>query len=141
MRVIPKPVKSSKNKRLNNVKSIIIMITITTRYRVRSIQAESNISFLDQRCNVIIPRPVDHGLHLIQPRLNLLFTASAISSSLYGLIVATTSSPSYRLGHTSALVLSGTEVPCVACEPKQFALIVGSRRLLANQRLFRHGQA
>ena len=82
----------------------------------------------------MITGPADHGLHII-------FLATAISSSSYHLIVATISSPSYRLGHKSALALSGTEVLRDAYEPKQFALIVGSRRLLADQRLFGHGQA
>ena len=91
--------------------------------------------------NVMIPRPADHGLHMIQSRLNLIFLATAMSSSSYRLIVTTTSSLLYQLGSTLALAFSGTEVPRVACEPKQFALIVGSRRLLADQRLFGYGQA
>ena len=92
-------------------------------------------------CNVMIPRPADHGLHVIQSRLNLIFLATAMGSSFYRLIVATTLSPSYRLGSTSVLALSGTEVPRITCEPKQFALIVGSQRLLADQRFFGYGQA
>ena len=85
-------------------------------------------------CNVMITGLVDHGLHVI-------LHATAMSSSSFRFIVATTSSLLYRLGSTSALALSGTKVPRIACKPKQFALIVGSRRLLADQRLFGHGQA
>ena len=87
----------------------------------------------------MIPRSADHGLHVIQSHLNLIFLTTAMSSSLYRLIVATTSSPSYQLGSTLALALSGIEVPRVAYEPKQFALIIGSQRLLANQRFFGYG--
>ena len=90
---------------------------------------------------VMILRPADHGLHVNQSRLNLIFLPTAMNSSLYRLIVATISSPSYPLGSTSALAFSGIEVPRVACEPKQFVLIIGSQRLLADQRFFRHGQA
>ena len=61
-----------------------------------------------------------------------------MSSSLYCLIVFTTSSLLYRLGSTSALALSGTEVPHIAYEPKQFPFIVGSQKLLADQHLFGH---
>ena len=82
----------------------------------------------------MITGPTDHGLHVI-------FFTTAMSSSLYRLIIATTSSLSYRHGSTLVLALFGTKVPRVACEPKQFALIVGSRKLLADQRLFGHGQA
>ena len=91
--------------------------------------------------------PADHGLHMIQSRdfdhhpaytrlVNLIFLATTMSSSLHRLIVAINSFPSYRLGHQSVLALSGAEVLRVACEPKQFAPIIGSRRLLADQRLF-----
>ena len=66
----------------------------------------------------MIPRPADHGLHVIQSRLNLIFLVTAMSSSSYLLIIATTSSPLYRLGSTSALAFSGTEVPRVAYKPK-----------------------
>ena len=52
-----------------------------------------------------------------------------------------TSSPLYQLGYTSALALSETEVLRVAFEPKQYALIIGSRRLFVDQYPFRHGQA
>ena len=83
----------------------------------------------------MITGPVDHGLHVIWSRLNLIFLAIAMSSSSYRHIVATNSSPLYRLGHQSALGLLGAEVLYVACEPKQFALVVGSQRLLADQRL------
>ena len=89
----------------------------------------------------MIPGLADHGLHMIQSRLNLIFLATAMSSFLYRLIIAITSSPSYRLGSISVLVLSGAKVPRIAYEPKLFALIVGSRRLLADQRLFGYGQA
>ena len=84
--------------------------------------------------NVMIMGPADHGLDII-------FLATAMSSFLYRFIIATTSSPLFRLGYTSALALPGTEVLRIAYEPKQFALIVGSQRLLADQRLFGHGQA
>ena len=40
----------------------------------------------------------------------LIFTAFTINSSSYRRIVATTSSPLYRLGHQSALALSRVEV-------------------------------
>ena len=76
----------------------------------------------------MITGPANYGLHVI-------FLATAMSSSSHRLIVATTSSPSYWLGYQSALAISGAEVLRVACEPKQFALIVGSRRLPADQRL------
>ena len=82
----------------------------------------------------MISGPADHGLHVI-------FLTTAMSSALYHLIIATTSSPLYRLGYTSAPALSGTEVLYVACEPKQFVLIVGSQRLLVDQRPFGYGQA
>ena len=73
-------------------------------------------------CNVTITELLDHGLYVI-------FLATAMSSSSYRLIVATTSSPLYQLGDKSALALSGAEVLRVACEPnKQFALIVSSQR-------------
>ena len=85
-------------------------------------------------CNVMITGPADHGLHVI-------FFATAMSSSSYRLIIATTSSPLYQFGSISVLALFGTEIPRVACELKQFALIVGSQRLLADQCLFRQGQA
>ena len=72
----------------------------------------------------MITRPVDHGLHVVLSReLNprptrglstSTFTASAMNSSSHRRIVATTSSPSYRLGHQSALAPSGTEVLRVA---------------------------
>ena len=84
-------------------------------------------------CNVIIIGPTDHGLHVIQLResaytwlanfilsssnltcLGLIFLATAMSSSLYRLIVVTTSSLSYQLGHQSVLALSGAEVIRVA---------------------------
>ena len=74
-------------------------------------------------CNVMILRPTDYGLHMIQSRLNLIFTASAMSSSLYHFIVITTSSPLYRLGHKSALALSGTEVLHVAYKPNDRRLM------------------
>ena len=72
-------------------------------------------------CNVMITGPVDHGLHVILSReLNprpthdwfifSFFTASAMNSSSHRRIVATTSSPLYRLGHQSALALSRAEV-------------------------------
>ena len=99
-----------------------------------SIRSTELTSKRESNCNVMVMGPTNHGLHVI-------FLATAMSSSLYRLIVATISSPSFWLGYTSALALSRTEVICVTCEPKQFALIVGSRRLLADQRLFRHGQA
>ena len=85
--------------------------------------------------NVMITGPAnaDHRLHVI-------FLVTAMSSSSYRLIIATTSSPSYRFGSTSVLALFGIEVSRVVCEPKQFALIVGSRGLLADQRFFGHGQ-
>ena len=51
-----------------------------------------------------------------------------MSSSLYCLIVITTSSPLYRLGYQSALALFSVKVLCVTCKPnKQFALIFGLR--------------
>ena len=56
------------------------------------------------------------------------FTISAMISSSHRLIVATTSSPLYRLSHQSILAISGAKVLCVACKPnKQFALILGSQ--------------
>ena len=63
----------------------------------------------------MITGPVDHELHII-------ILAIAMSSSLYHLIVATTKSLLYQLGHKSALALSRTEVLQIAYEPKQFVL-------------------
>ena len=80
----------------------------------------------------MIPRPIDHDLHVIQSRLNLIFLATAMNSFLYRLIVTTTSYPSYRLGFILALALSRTKVSCVISELKQFALIIGLQRLLAD---------
>ena len=94
---------------------------------------KKNKVIIFKNCNVMIMGPADYGLHVI-------FLATAMSSFSYRLIIATTSSPLYRLGSTLALALSRTEVPCVTCEPKQFALIVSSQRLLTDQRLFRHNQ-
>ena len=88
----------------------------------------------ERNSNIMITGFADHGLHVI-------FLATAMSFSSYRLIVTTTSSPLYRLGYTSALALSGTEVLYVVYEPKQFALIDGLQKLLADQRLFGHGQA
>ena len=86
-------------------------------------------------CNVMIPGPADHELQVI-------FLATAMSSSSCRLIVTMTSSALYRLGHKWALAFFGAEVLRVVCEPKQFALIVGSRRLLTDRQcLFGHGQA
>ena len=68
----------------------------------------------------MITGPVSHGLHLILPRdltrdlSTSPFTTSAINSSSHRRIVTTTSSPSYRLGHQSALAPSGAEVLRVA---------------------------
>ena len=62
------------------------------------------------RCNDMILRLADHDLYVIQSRLNLIFFATAMSSSSYRLIVAMTLSLSYRLGSISALAFSGTEV-------------------------------
>ena len=63
----------------------------------------------------------------VDDRLYLIFLATAVSSSLYRLNVATTSSPLYQLGCKLALALSRAKVLRVACEPnKQFVLIVGS---------------
>ena len=64
-----------------------------------------------------------------------------MSSSLYRLIVATTSSPLYQLGHQSALALSGAEVLCVTCEPptEQVRLIVSSRRLFTDHAFLASG--
>ena len=77
----------------------------------------------------MITEPADHRLHLI-------FLAIAMSSFSYRLNIAMTPSPSYRLGYKSALAFSRAEVLRVACElKKQFTLIVGSRRLLPDQRL------
>ena len=64
-----------------------------------------------------------------------------MSFSLYRLIVALTSSLLYRLGYKSALALVGAEVLHVACEPKQFALIVGSQKLHTDQCFFGYNQA
>ena len=76
----------------------------------------------------MITGPADHGLHVIQSCFNLIFLATTMSSFSYRFIVATTSSPLYRLDHKSALALFGAEVLCIACEPnKQFALIAGSQ--------------
>ena len=80
------------------------------------------ISTHNHSCNIIIPRPADHGLYVIQSRHNLIFTTSAMSSSSDRLIVATTSSPSYQLGHKSALALSKTDVLRVAYEPNDLGL-------------------
>ena len=99
----------------------------------------------------MIEGPADHGLyvtyqlhpfvlksympqpHLPRHRYELFFV---LPYRCYNLI-----SP-YRLSYQSALALSGAEVLHIACEPnKQFALIVGPQRLLADQHLFRHGQA
>ena len=98
----------------------------------------------------MITEPTDHGLHVIQSRESaytwlanyifsssnltcpdLIFLATAMSSSSYRLIVITISSPPYRFGHQSALALSGAEVLRIACEPpnEQVCLIVSSRRL------------
>ena len=74
----------------------------------------------EDNCNVMITGPTDHGLQVI-------FLATAMSSSLYHLIVTTTLSPLYQLGRKSALAFSGAEILRVICEPnKQFALILGS---------------
>ena len=89
----------------------------------------------------MIPRSVNHGLHVIQLCLNLIFLATTISSSSYRLIVAITLSPLYRLNSTLILALFGTKVPCVTCKSKQFTLIVDLQRLFIDQRLFGHGQA
>ena len=85
-------------------------------------------------CFVMITGPANHDLHVI-------FLVIAMSFSSYRLIVATTSSPLFRLGYTSALVLSGIKVLCVAYEPKQFALIVGSQKLLVDKSFFGYNQA
>ena len=70
-------------------------------------------------CNVIIMGPADYGLHVI-------FLITAMSSSSYCFIVVMTLFSLYRLGHKSVLAFSGTEVLRIACEPKQFDLIVDS---------------
>ena len=89
----------------------------------------------------MITGSVSHELHIILPRnlttwsyrkfINFtlhFFIASAMNSSSHHLIVATTSSLLYQLGHQSALAFSGAEVLHVACEPnKQFVLILGLR--------------
>ena len=83
--------------------------------------------------NVTITGHTDHGLHVI-------FLNTAISSSSYCLIVATTPFLSYRLSYKLALALFGAEVLRVACEPKkQLVLIAGSQRLLIDQRLSKPG--
>ena len=59
-----------------------------------------------------------------------------MSSSLYRLIIATTLSSLYQLGHQLALAFSRTEVLHIAFElNKLFALIIGSQKLLADQHL------
>ena len=89
----------------------------------------------------MITGPADHKLHMIYSCLNPIFFVTIMSSSLYRLIITTTSSFSYRLGHKLALAFSGAEVLRNAYELKQFALIVGLQRLLTNQCLFGHDQA
>ena len=51
----------------------------------------------------MIMGPANHGLYVI-------FLATVISSSLYCLIFAMTSSPLYQLGHKSALAFSVAKV-------------------------------
>ena len=93
------------------------------------LKADNYNKYNYDRYNVTITRPADHGLHII-------FLATAMSSFLYRLIVATISSLSYRLGYKLALVLFGAKVLRVAYEPnKQFVLIAGSQKLFADQRL------
>ena len=66
-------------------------------------------------------------LHVTYQLYLLIYTASAMNSSLYRLIVVTISFFSYQLGHQSVLAFSRAKVLRIACEPnKQFALILGS---------------
>ena len=61
--------------------------------------------------------------------LSILTIFTISPSSSYCLIVVTTSSFLYQLGHQSTLALSGVEVLRIACEPnKQFVLIVSSQK-------------
>ena len=54
------------------------------------------------------------GLHVTGQLHLSIFTTSAMNSSSYRRIVATTSSHLYQFGHQSALAFSGAEVLCVA---------------------------
>ena len=102
-------------------------------------------------CNVMIIRPADHGLYMIQsrkfnhhpsctelvsfifsssnlPYLNLIFLTTTRSSFLYCFIFVTTSSPLYQLGYQLALAPFREKVLRIAYElNKQFALIFGLR--------------
>ena len=74
----------------------------------------------------MITRPINHGLHVIlsreltSPILHmtyqlhpLIYTTSALNSSLHHQIVAISSRSSYKLGHQSALAFFGAELLCV----------------------------
>ena len=119
----------------NNVIELLchLFIINSKNDRILEVGISQSRNLTGRKCNVMITGPADHGLYVI-------FLSTAMISFLYRLIIAMTSSPLYRLDYTSALALSRTEVLRVACKPKQFALIVGSQRLLSDQRPFGHGQ-
>ena len=87
-----------------------------------SIRLTELTSKREGNCNVMITGLADHGLYVM-------FLTTAMSSSLYCLIVATTSSLLYQLGNQSTLAFFEAKVLCVACEPnKQFTFIIGLQR-------------
>ena len=96
-------------------------------------------------CNVMILRPVDHGLHIIllcefnpHPTTWLIkFIFKPLLPPLWVLFfhIATTLFLSNQLDHQLVLAFSGAEVLYIAYEPKQFALIAGSQKLPPDQRL------
>ena len=119
--------------KVSNIKTrgaiLILLLKIICAYKA-GLYIHTYITYLHiyiinyvHNCNAMITEPVDHGLHVILSRelissgLHMtyqlhpsIYIISALNSSLHRRIVATTSSPLYRLGHRSALALSRVEV-------------------------------
>ena len=65
----------------------------------------------------MIKRPADHGLYVIQLHLNLIFLATAMNSSLYRLIVATTS---LHLHYTTTLLIYQSPASFLCLEKSRY---------------------